>query len=287
MTSNEPPPYPGGDTPSDPPSDPPSAPPPPSSDTPGTSGLPSYGSVQPPADETPPPAPLPPPPAPGGSAEGFSAPDAIGWGWARFNDNVAQSLIAMLILIITTVVLGVIASLVGGGGGMIPTSGGVDVDGGSFIVSFIVGVIVSAASFIVTVAISRGTLDVADGGSLDIGAAFGKVDIGTAVVAGLLVGLLTQIGFLLLVVPGIIVTFFAYFTSYFVAEGSGAVEGIQKSFSLVAANLGDALVLAILSILVIIVGVIALCVGIFVAAPVTFFAAAYAFRKFQSQPVAA
>ena len=124
-------------------------------------------------------------------------------------------------------------------------------------------------------------------GSLDIGAAFGKVDIGTAVVAGLLVGLLTQIGFLLLVVPGIIVTFFAYFTSYFVAEGSGAVEGIQKSFSLVAANLGDALVLAILSILVIIVGVIALCVGIFVAAPVTFFAAAYAFRKFQSQPVAA
>ncbi len=192
----------------------------------------------------------------------------------------------MLILVVVTVVLGGIASLIGSGGGMYPTSADLDF-GGSFLLSFIVSIIVSALSFIVTVAISRGTLDVADGGSLDIGAAFGKVDIATAVVAGLLVGLLTQIGFALLVLPGIIVTFFAYFTSYFVAEGSSAVEGIQKSFSLVAANLGDSLVLAILSILVIIVGVIALCVGVFVAAPVTFFAAAYAYRRFQGQAVTA
>ena len=278
MTTNEPPTYPGDSDPGD-------TNPPPASGDAGTSGPPSYGSIPPPEGSTPPPPP-PPPSAPGGSAEGFSATDAIGWGWGKFKENVGQSLLAVLLLIVVSVVLGGIGSIVAPDNGMFDPSGSTfDYDGGSFVASFIVGVIVSAVSYIVTVAISRATLDVADGARFDIGAAFGKVDVSNALVAGLIVGLLTQIGFALLFLPGLVVAFFTYFTSYFVAEGSKPVDAVQKSFSLVSANLGGSLVLAILSILVLILGVIALCVGIFVAIPVTFLAAGYAFRKFNGQPV--
>jgi len=272
MTTNEPPPYPGDSNSGD------NVPPAGSGES-GTSGLPSYGSVTPPEGAAPPPPP-PPPSAPGGS-EDFSAPAAIGWGWGKFKENVGQGLLMALILVVVSIALGGLSTIITPGGGMAGGGTLVDLDAGSFITS----VIVSSLSFIVTVAISRATLDVADGGRLNIGEAFGKVDLTNALLAGLLVGLLTQIGLVLFYLPGIIVTFFAYFTSYFVAEGSNAVEGIQKSFSLVAANIGDALLLAILSILVAIAGVLALCVGIFVAIPVTFLAAGFAFRKFQGQPV--
>ena len=273
MTTNEPPSYPGDSGPDD-------TTPPAGSGESGTSDLPSYGSVPPP-EGAPPPPPPPPPSAPGGSAEGFSAPDAISWGWGKFRENVGQSILAAVILVVVSVVLSVVGTAIAPGGGAVGGGTLTDLDIGSFIVS----VIVSALSFIVTVAISRATLDVTDGARLDIGAGFGKVDVTNALLAGLIVGALTQVGFVLFYLPGIIVTFFAYFTSYFVAEGSSAVDGIQKSFSLVAANLGDALLLAILSILVAILGVLALCVGIFVAIPVTFLAAGYAFRRFNGQPV--
>ena len=280
MTTNEPPAYPGDSTPGE-------APPPAAPGGSGTSDLPSYGSVPPPEGGTPPPPP-PPPSAPGGSAEEFSAPAAIGWGWERFKENVGQSLLAMLILVVVSVVLSGIASLITPGDAMMYPGGtgtSFDLDAGDLVVTFVVGVIVSALSYIVTVAIARATIDVTNGESLDITGAFGKIDMTNAVVAGLIVGVLTEIGFALLVVPGIIVTFFAYFTAYFVADGASPVDGLKASFSLIGANVGNALLLALLSILVLILGVIALCVGIFVAAPVTFFASAYAYRRFQNQPV--
>jgi hypothetical protein len=243
--------------------------------------------VPPPAGETPPPPP-PPPSAPGGSAEEFSAPAAIGWGWEKFKDNVGQSLLTMLIFVVVSAVLGGIASLITSGGGMMyPGGTSLDLNGGDLVWTFIVSVLVSAATYVVTVAIARATIDVTNGESLDIGGAFGKISMPNALVAGLIVGALTQIGFTLFVLPGIIVTFFAYFTAYFVADGASPVDGLQKSFSLIGANIGNALILAILSIGVIILGVIALCVGVFVAAPVTFFASAYAYRRFQGQAVAA
>ena len=94
MTTNEPPPYPGD-------SEPGATPPPSGSGESPTSDLPSYGSVPPPAGETPPPPP-PPPPAPGGSAEGFSATDAIGWGWRKFTENVGPILLGVLIVFVVT-----------------------------------------------------------------------------------------------------------------------------------------------------------------------------------------
>ena len=278
MTTNEPPAYPGDSTSGE-------TPPPATPEGSGTSDLPAYGSVPPPEGGTPPPPP-PPPSAPGGSAEEFSAPAAIGWGWEKFKENVGPSLLAMLILVAVTVVLGVISSLVTPGDTMMfPGGTSFDLDAGDLVWTFIVNVITGAVSYIVTVAIARATIDVTNGENFDIMGAFSKINITNALVAGLIVGGLTEIGFALFFLPGLVFGFFAYLTSYFVADGASPVDGLKESFSLIGANVGNALLLGILSVLVIIAGVIALCVGIFVAVPITFFATAYAYRRFQDQPV--
>ena len=280
MTTNEPPPYPGD-------SEPGATPPPPGPGEPPASEPPSYGSAPPPAGETPPPPP-PPPPAPGGSAEGFSAPEAIGWGWRKFTENVGPLLLAMLILVVTLIVVNIVVSIITPGSTMMGGSGTVvDFDAGDFLWSLVASIVLSGALYVIAVAISRGALDVADGQKFDFMQAFGRINVVNALVAGVILGALETIGYALFFLPGLIVSFFAYFTAYFVAEGSSAVDAIKESFSLVGENIGNSLVLAILSVLVIVAGVIALLVGVLVAVPVTVLAGAYAFRSFRGQPVAA
>ncbi len=285
MTTNDPPQYPGAD-PGD--SDSTNRPPD-GSGVSEPSGPPSYGSAPPPEGGQPPPPPPPPPSTPGrydGTDRAFSAPDAISWGWAKFKENVGQLLLAVLIIIGVAIVVGIVSSIIAPSNGMYGT-GGFELSVGSLIGSLIVNAIGGAVEFVVSVAIARAVIDVTEGQKFEIGPAFGRINVANAAIAGLILGALYAIGFALFFLPGLIVAFFAYFTSYFVAEGTSPVDAIKESFGLVAANLGDSLLLAILSILVIIAGVIALCVGIFVAIPITMLAAGYAYRKFRGQPVAA
>jgi uncharacterized membrane protein len=68
-------------------------------------------------------------------------------------------------------------------------------------------------------------------------------------------------------------------------DGQSPIDAIKTSGRLVSANVGSSLLLAILNFLVIIAGVIALCVGLFVAIPITILATAYAYRTFSGRPV--
>jgi uncharacterized membrane protein len=286
VTTNEPPQYPGdaGDsTPSEPP------PPPPGES--GTSGLPSYGSTQPPAGEAPPPGgetpppPPPPPAAPSGSAEAFSAPDAIGWGWRKFTENVGPILIGVLIVVVVSIVVNIVAGVASGGGGSPFGPNTTDLS----LAAILANIVSTAVSIILGAVFARAALDVVDGQSFDFMGSFGKINLVNVIVAAVLVSLIVTIGFLLLVIPGIVALFLTYFTTLYVVDddASSPVTAISDSVKLVSANVGDSLLLALLNVLVLIAGVIALIVGLVVAYPVTALASAYAYRRFRGQPVAA
>jgi uncharacterized membrane protein len=277
MTTNEPPSYPGD-------SDPEGTPPPSGPSESPTSGLPSYGSVPPP-EGAPPPPPPPPPSAPGGSAEGFSAPDAIGWGWRKFTQNVGPILLAVLTFVVVEIVVGIIGGLVGGGGSPFAMSGS------SMDFSFaglIVNLISTAISIVLSAGFARAALDVVDGREFDFFGAFGRLNLVNVIVASVIVSVLVTIGFILLVIPGLVALFLTYFTTLYVVDddAESPVKAITDSVKLISSRVGDSLVLALLNILVIIAGVIALVVGLAVAYPVTVLASAYAYRKFREQPVA-
>jgi len=279
MTTNEPPSYPGDSTPGD-------NQPPAGSGESGTSGPPSYGSAPPPAGETPPPPP-PPPSAPGGSAEGFNAPDAIGWGWRKFTENVGPMLVGIAIVFVVTVVVNILAGVVSGGGAnpFGPSAGMMEFS----VASFLASLVSYAVSVVLGAIFARAALDVVDGRPFDFMGAFGRLNIVNVLIAAVLVSVLVTIGFILLFIPGLVALFLTYFTTLFIVDddAESPTKAIGESVKLISNNLGGSLLLALLNILVLIAGAIALLVGLVVAYPVVALASAYAYRTFRGQPVAA
>ena len=258
-------------------------------------GLPSYGSVPPPPDtpggssgSVPPPPPPPPPPgAPPSSAQGFSAAEAIAWGWRKFTENTGAVILAMLVMLGVSILVGVVSTaLTGGFSAQAPMQSPFSFDSqgpGDLLAQLIqtaVGIVLGGVA-------AKAALEVADGQPFDFFGAFSKVNLVQLLIAGVLVGIATTIGFILLIIPGLIVMFVTYLTTYVVVDDdTPAIEGIKRSVKLTTENVGDALMLALLNVLVVIAGAIALCVGLIVAIPVTIFATAYAYRAFNGQPIA-
>ena len=277
MTTNDPPPYPGDSTPGD-------NPPPAASGESGTSDLPTYGSVPPP-EGAPPPPPPPPPSAPGGSAEGFDATVAISYGWNKFKDNVGPILLGVLIVVVVSIVVNVVAGIISGAGGS-PFGG----DAMDFsIVAVLANIVSTAVGVVLSAVFARAALDLVDGRPFDFMGAFGRLNLVNVLIASLLVSVIVTIGFILLVIPGFVALFLTWFTTLFVVDddAESPVKAISDSVKLVSSNVGPALLLALLSVLILLAGIIALLVGFFVAYPIVAIASAYAYRKFRGQPVAA
>ena len=229
---------------------------------------------------------MPPPPGggyqpPPGEPTPFSATDAIGYGWKKFRENAGPILIATFILIAVSIVFSLIdSSFTGESSG----SGWMNFSLGGFLLQILSTVV----SYILGAAVIRGALDVTDGKKFDLGAAFSTLPYGNVIITSLLIAVLEVIGFFLLIIPGLLVAFFTIFALYFVVDkNQSPIEAITSSAKLVRAHIGDTLLLIVLSIVVIIVGFIALCVGLLVALPVVILASAYAYKKFLGEPVAA
>lgn len=275
--TNEPPPYPGDPNPS-------------------TNDLPAYGSTPPPGGYPPPPPEggYPPPPpggypaAPGGyGGAPYSAPDAIGYGWRKFKENAGVMIAATLIVALGAIVLGILSEVIAPSPNFLTNSGEFDFEVGATIASLIAQTITGTISYILYAMMIKGALDVVDGGRFDIGRAFGALNIVKVLVAGLLVSLGTTIGTLLCILPGVAFSIFAFFTLYFVVDRDiDPIESIGASFTLVGRNLGNGLLTGLLSVLVVLAGALLCLVGLLAAFPIVTLAAAYAYRRFQGQPVA-
>lgn len=267
----------------------------PSSD-PAGGDLPTYGSVQPPPEtpggdssgSVPPPPPPPPPAPPSHGPQAFSAPDAIGWGWRKFTQNIGPVLVGVLVSFAAFAVVGILSALLGAqvqftASPTDPMS--MKPAGPADIVAQIIGWVVGS---VVTAGWARAALDVADGETFDIIGAFKRIPVVNVLIAALLVGVATVVGLFLLVIPGLIVIFLTYFTTYALVDKPDVspIDAIKASVELVRNNVGQSLLLALLTFLTIVAGFCLLCIGLVVAYPVTIFAAANAYRSFNGQPVA-
>jgi len=268
--TNEPPPYPGDPNPS-------------------TNDLPAYGSTPPPEGGYPPPPP--PggyPPAPGGyGAAPYSAPDAIGYGWRKFKENAGVMIAATLIVAVGAIVLGILGEVIAPSPSIVTNGGEFDFEVGATIASLIVQTITGTIGYILFAMMAKGALDVVDGGSFDIGRAFGALDIPKVLLVGLLLSVITTVGYLACVLPGLVFSIFSFFTVYFVVDkAKEPVEAIGSSCTLVGRNFGNSLLSGLLAGLVLIAGALLCLVGLLAAVPVVTLAGAYAYRRFQGQPVA-
>ena len=135
----------------------------------------------------------------------------------------------------------------------------------------------------IAVGIWRAILGMIDGRPPAVGMMFEGFDrFGDAFLAYLVRVILTSLGFLLLIVPGIILAVMWCFTFPVLAETPlGFWEAMRRSAVLTEGYRWRLFMLALACFLVILLGLVAFCVGVFVAVPVcaTAFALAYRFLK--------
>ncbi|MBI5469777.1 hypothetical protein HY968_00435 [Candidatus Kaiserbacteria bacterium] len=101
--------------------------------------------------------------------------------------------------------------------------------------------------------------------------------------ATILLMIIVGVGFVLLIIPGVMLAVALYFTSYFVIDkGMGPIDALKASWQLTKGNRWNVFLLMLLLILVILLGIICFFVGVFVAIPVTLLSFVIAYRKLES-----
>jgi uncharacterized membrane protein len=298
-----PPPPPGGYPPQQggyPPPPPGGYPPPPQQGgyPPPPPGAPGY-PPPPPQAGYPPPGGYP-PGAPGyGGAPAYSVGDAFSWAWNKFTNNAVPLIVATLVFGLVVIVLQSIISLVSAA--VSPTdysSYSSDASGfafsygmsgaGSIIVSIIgwfVSLIVGAA---LQSAYIGGMLDIANGQEVSIGSFFRPRNIGNVIIAGLIVGIVTTIGFFLCIIPGLIASIMLMFTVVALLDRNlSPVDAVKASFDLSKNNFGSVIIAWLVLIVTFIVGALLCGVGLLVAAPVATLILVYTYRILTGGQIAA
>lgn len=192
----------------------------------------------------------------------------------------------LIAIVVPAVVQGVGAAI---GGGQVfkfeaSTDGGVDYEFSS--VGLVFQLLSMLVSIFLSAAVIRLGLDIVDGNEVSVGGMFTRINFGQVLIAAILLTIATTIGLVLCVLPGLVVAVLTFLTNYFiVGKQQDAITAIKSSVSLVTSNFGALVVLFLLSVLCMVAGLLACCVGIVVAAPVVGVATAYTFRFLQSEPV--
>ncbi len=102
--------------------------------------------------------------------------------------------------------------------------------------------------------------------------------------ASLLYGLIVGIGFILLIIPGVIFAIMFQFYSYLIVDkNAGPIEALGKSAAITKGVRWNLFRFGLLLIGINILGAMAFLVGLLISVPTTMLATAYVYRKLQSQ----
>jgi uncharacterized membrane protein len=152
------------------------------------------------------------------------------------------------------------------------------------IVGWFVSLIVGAA---IQSGFLSGVLDIANGQQVSVGSFFKPRNIGQVIVAGLIVGIITTIGFFLCVIPGLIASMMLIFTVVALLDRNlSAIDAIKTSFDTSKANFGPAFLTWLVAVAVVIAGAVLCGVGLLVAVPVAALFVVFAWRKITGGQIA-
>lgn len=191
----------------------------------------------------------------------IAATDAVGAAWQLFKNNPLPWVLITLAFGVANIILSLIS------------------DSDSLGVSLLGSILTFIVSLVFQAFIIRGALLEVDGHKPEIGDFFKLHNFGAFVVAAILVGIAVSIGTVLLIIPGLVIGFFTYWTFNFVVDRNmTAIDAIKSSFNAIKSDGGNLFLLAVLNVLILIAGTIALVVGLLVAMPIATLASMVAYR---------
>lgn len=268
---------------------------------------PSYGAP-PPQPPMPPPAPQAAPPGPGyysAGASGYPAPPggpgygapaepvvsigaAFNYAVAKFQANAREILIAGAIGWLGVLVLSLVSYLVVWIG-ILGAGEGLDSGTMLFFIGFPLAALVPlVGNWLFQMVIIRGSLMIVNGQTpLDLKRMFSAEQVGSFLLGALLVSVLTCVGFVMCIIPGVIFLFFSAYWGYFlIGKQLSPVDSIKASFSFVNKNLGTLLLLFLACLIVYWLGALVCSLGLVIAVPLVVIAQGFMWRRLQGEPVA-
>jgi uncharacterized membrane protein len=277
-----------------------------------------YPPPPPPGGYPPPPPPsgYPPPPQQGGyqqapgsyppagppgysGAQPYSVGEAFSWAWNKFTKNAAPLIIATLVYGLIIVVLQVIVNLLQAA--VSPGVSDYSSSGSGFSYSWsttsmgLGGILISIVGWFVLLIVGAaiqsgyigGVLDIANGQQVSVGSFFRPRNIGQVIIAGLIVGVITTIGFFLCIIPGVIASIMLVFTIVALLDRNlSPVDAVKTSFELSKANFGNVFVTWLAMVATAFVGALLCGIGLLVAVPVAALILVYAWRRLSGGQVA-
>lgn len=241
---------------------------------------------------------MPPPPGgygmpPGGApaAGPYSPIDAVKYGWNKFTQNAAPFAIVTVVMLLIAVAINFAANFVLTGSALgtstDPVTGMPDAGVGAQLASSAASMVTTLVTWVLSLALVRGAIDVVDTGRTDLGAMFTRINWGQAIIAAILVGIATTVGLILCILPGIVIGFLLYYTNVAVVDGAPAIEAMKASFEFTKSHLAETLLFALVGIGLTIVGICTCGIGLIVITPVLMIGLVYTWRVLQGRPVAA
>jgi uncharacterized membrane protein len=250
--------------------------------------------------------PPPPPPGPGPGApmppqQPWDLGAALSYGWNKYVANVAQIIIAALVLVVGIAVIAIVGALLIG---LLVSPGTAECsydssgawrcetdDRTPFLVAMALNLLLGAVLFVVAQIVGagliRGALAITEGRPFEVAEVFRTDRLGPVVVTSLILGAATFVGLLLCYVPGLVVAFLTSYSLYFVIDkGLAPVDAIRASVDLVRNNLGTTIVWFIVGGLIAAAGSLICGVGLLLTLPIVLIGTAYTYKTLTGQPVA-
>ena len=234
-----------------------------------------------------------------GVAQAFNVGEAFSWAWHKFSKNAGPLIIATLVYALIVIVLEVIINLLQAA--VSPGVSNYTSDGNGFEYSWstssmgLGGILIAIVGWFVSLIVGAaiqsgyisGVLDIANGQQVSVGSFFKPRNIGQVIVAGLIVGIITTIGFFLCVIPGLLASIMLLFTVVALLDRNlSAVDAVKTSFDTSKANFGNAFLTWLVGIAILFVGALLCGVGLLVAVPVAALFLVYAWRRISGGQVA-
>lgn len=203
--------------------------------------------------------------------EKLSIKECVRFGWETFKKRPGIFIIAILVVIAVQFVVGILQ------GALESTDAGL-ASLLSFAISMIVGALVSMGLYAFTL---KAHDNVAEASVRDL---WHPKPFVPFLATYILLSIVLTIGFILLIVPGIILGIIFGFALYLVIDrNAGIIESFKESARITKGNRWNLFLLGLVFIGINIVGALALLVGLLVSIPVTMLAMTHAYRKLASE----
>jgi uncharacterized membrane protein len=149
------------------------------------------------------------------------------------------------------------------------------------------GLVMAVAFAAISSAYVSSLLDIADGHQPAIGDFFKPRNFGNVFIAGLIIAVATWIGYVLCIIPGLIVSFLTIFTIYLVLDRNlSPIDAIKTSSQIARAHVGDTIIAWLLTSLIVAVGTAVCYVGVIVTGPIGALFMTYSYRRISGGQVA-